>query len=182
MKARFIGLAAILLPLMCITMVAQKVTVDFDKATTFTNYKTYTWKQGTPAKSPLMDQRISGAIDKQMELKGLKKVDAESAPDLVLIYHAAVEYETQLNTVDMGGWYGWYGPYYGGGGGTSTTTVDRIPVGQLRVDMGDVKAKKLIWQGRATDTLSDKPEKVEKTINKSAEKMFKNFPPKEKKK
>ena len=180
MKARFIGMTAILLPLVCITMMAQKVTVDFDKATTFTNFKTYTWKQGTPAKSPLMDQRVLGAIDKQLALKGLKKVDAESAPDLVVIYHAAVEYETQLNTIDMGGWNGWYGPYYGGG--TSTTTVDKIPVGQLRVDIGDVKQRKLIWQGRATDTLSDKPEKVEKTINKASEKMFKDFPPKEKKK
>jgi hypothetical protein len=182
MKARFIGLTVVLLPLVCITMVAQKVTTDFDKATTFSTFKTYTWKQGTPAKSPLMDQRIIDSIDKQLALKGLTKVDAERMPDLVVVYHAAVEYETQLNTVDMGGFYGWYGPYYGGGGGTSTTTVDRIPVGQLRVDMGDVKQKKVVWQGRASDTLSDKPEKVEKTITKVAEKMFKNFPPTPKKK
>jgi hypothetical protein len=117
-----------------------------------------------------------------MTLKGLTKVAAESSPDLVLIYHAAVEYETQINTIDMGGWYGWYGPYYGGGGGTSTTTIDKIPVGTLRLDMGDVKQKKLIWQGRANSDLSDKPEKVEKTINKMSEKMFKEFPPKIKKK
>lgn len=182
MKARYIGLTVVLVPLLCITMVAQKVNVDFDKAATFTNFKTYTWKQGTPAKSPLMDQRILDAIDKQMTLKGLTKVAAESSPDLVLIYHAAVEYETQINTIDMGGWYGWYGPYYGGGGGTSTTTIDKIPVGTLRLDMGDVKQKKLIWQGRANSDLSDKPEKVEKTINKMSEKMFKEFPPKIKKK
>jgi hypothetical protein len=182
MKARYIGLTVVFVPLLCITMVAQKVNVDFDKAATFTNFKTYTWKQGTPAKSPLMDQRILDAIDKQMTLKGLTKVAAESSPDLVLIYHAAVEYETQINTIDMGGWYGWYGPYYGGGGGTSTTTIDKIPVGTLRLDMGDVKQKKLIWQGRANSDLSDKPEKVEKTINKMSEKMFKEFPPKIKKK
>ena len=176
MKARYIGLTVVLLTLVCSTMVAQKVNVDFDKAATFTNFKTYTWKLGTPAKSPLMDQRILDAIDKQMALKGMTKVDADKAPDLVLIYHAAVEYETQINTIDMGGWYGWYGPYYGGG--TSTTTIDKIPVGTLRLDIGDVKQKKLIWQGRANSNLSDKPEKVEKTINKCAEKMFKEFPPK----
>jgi hypothetical protein len=95
-----------------------------------------------------------------------------------VLYHVAIDVETQINTVNMGGYSGWYGGYYGGGGGgTSTTYVDKIPVGTLRVDIGDVKNKKLLWQGTATDNLSDKPEKVEKTINKAAEKMFKEYPP-----
>lgn len=32
---------------------------------------------------------------------------------------------------------------------------------------------------RASDTASDKPGKIEKRINKAAEKLFKNFPPAE---
>jgi hypothetical protein len=61
--------------------------------------------------------------------------------------------------------------------GTSTTTVDKIPVGHLVVDIGDAKTKKLLWQGTAQDTLSDKPEKNEKKIESALEKMFKKFPP-----
>jgi len=183
MKPRVIGLTLALLLVISLPAIAQKVTVDYDKAASFTNFKTYAWKEGTPAKNPLMQTRITEAIDKELAAKGFKKVDAEQNPDLVVLYHAAVDVETQINTVNMGGYYGWYGPYGGvGGGGSSTTYVDKIPVGTLRVDIGDVKNKKLLWQGKAVSNLSDKPEKVEKTINKSAEKMFKNFPPDLKKK
>jgi hypothetical protein len=59
----------------------------------------------------------------------------------------------------------------------STTTVDKIPVGHLTVDVGDARTKKLLWMGNADDTLSDKPEKNEKKINNALDKMFKKFPP-----
>jgi hypothetical protein len=183
MKPRVIGVAMALSLVISLPAVAQKVRVDFDKAASFANFKTYAWKEGTPAKNPLIQTRITSAIEKELAAKGFMKVDAEQNPDLVVLYHAAVDIETQINTVNMGGYYGWYGPYGGaGGGGTSTTYVDKIPVGTLRVDIGEVKNKKLLWQGTATSNLSDKPEKVEKTINKSAEKMFKDFPPDRKKK
>jgi hypothetical protein len=156
---------------------AQKVNVDFDKTANFTGFKTYAWVPGTPAKNPLMATRITSAIEAQLAAKGLQKVEDPSTADLNVIYHAATDVEERINTYGSGGWYG---PGYGwgyGGGGMSTTTVDRVPVGELIVDIGDVKNKKLIWQGKASGTLSDKPEKVEKTINNAVEDMFKKFPP-----
>jgi hypothetical protein len=33
---------------------AQKVNVDWDKATNFSAFKTYTWANGTPAENPMM--------------------------------------------------------------------------------------------------------------------------------
>jgi hypothetical protein len=182
MKPRVIGLTMAILLVLSLPAIAQKVNVDYDKTASFANYKTYAWKEGTPGKNPLMQTRIISAIDKELAAKGFMKVDAEQNPDLVVLYHVAIDVETQINTVNMGGYYGWGGGYYGGGGGTSTTYVDKIPVGTLRVDIGEVKNKKMLWQGKAVDDLSDKPEKVEKTINKAAEKMFKNFPPDLKKK
>jgi hypothetical protein len=148
-----------------------KVTVDWDKSADFTKYKTYAWAKGTPAKNQLMDQRIIDAVDQQLTAKGLQKTDAASA-DVIVVYHAAVGEETQLNTTDMGAGWGWRW-----GGGMSTTTVDKIPTGQLAVDIGDAKTKKLLWLGSASDTLSDKPEKNTETINKVVKKMFEKFPP-----
>lgn len=153
----------------------QKVSVDFDKEANFAAYKTYAWTKGTPVQNPLMDQRITDGIDKQLAAKGLQKVDASANPDLVVLYHGAVGAETQLNTMNTGG-YGW-GYRRVGGMGMSTTTVEKIPVGQLTVDIGDAKTKKLLWMGNASDTLSDKPEKNEKKINSALDKMFKKFPP-----
>jgi hypothetical protein len=59
----------------------------------------------------------------------------------------------------------------------ATTTVNTVNVGSGVVDIFDAKTKKLVFRGTASDTLSDKPEKNEKKIEKSMEKMFKDFPP-----
>jgi hypothetical protein len=158
------------------SVLAQKVNVDWDKTANFSGYRTYAWSQGTPAKSPLMGERIIRDIEAQLAAKGLQKVEASANPDLVVMYHAATDTKTQVNTIDSG----MYGPgwrYGYGGMGSSTTYVDNIQVGQLMVDIGDVKNKKFLWRGTASGTLSDKPEKVEKTINKAVTKMFEKFPP-----
>jgi hypothetical protein len=179
---------------------AQKVTNDWDKARDFSKYKTYAWVKGMPAKNQMNDQRIVRVIEGQLAAKGLQRVESGANPDLVVAYHAAVDEEAQFNAMDTAAWgygAGWrYG--YGGGrmstttvggmstttvGGMSTTTVTKILIGQLVVNMGDVKDKKIIWHGTASDTVSgkDTPEKAEKTINKAVEKLFKKYPPPAKK-
>jgi hypothetical protein len=152
---------------------AQKVNVDWDKSANFHGYTTYAWTQGTPAKNQLMDQRIVAAVDRELAAKGLQKAAEGTSPSLLVAYNAAVTTETQLNTTNMGG-YGWG---YGWGGGTSTTTVQKIPVGELVVDIGDPNTKKMLWQGTATDTVNDNPEKTANKIDKAVGKMFKKFPP-----
>jgi hypothetical protein len=150
---------------------AQKVTVDYDHHANFQNYKTYAWAKGTPLANQLWDQRVIDGVDKKLAAKGFQKVDASASPDLYVLYHAAVGQQAQINTTSMGGW-GWRW-----GGGMATTTVDRIPVGQLVVDIGDAKTKKLMWLANSSDTLSDNPDKNQKKLDKALGKMFKNFPP-----
>ncbi|HEY6293707.1 MAG TPA: DUF4136 domain-containing protein [Terriglobia bacterium] len=153
----------------------QKVNVDWDKTANFSSFKTYAWAKGTPSPNQLVDQRITNAIDAQLAAKGLQKLDAGANPDLAVTYAAAVGAQTQLNTTTLGGWGG---PWrYGWGGGTSTTSVQQIPVGQLVVELGDIKNKDLVWRATSSDTMSDNPQKNEKKINKAVEKMFKKYPP-----
>jgi hypothetical protein len=165
--------AVLLFTILCSVAWAQDVKVDWDKTANFTGFKTYAWTTGTPAKNPLMGQRIVEGVDQQLAAKGLQKVDSNSNPDLLVLYHASTGSQTQLNTMGTGWGWGW-------GGGSTTTTVDKIPTGQLSVDIGDAKTKKLLWLGSASDTLSDKPEKNTEKINKALDKMFKKFPPSEK--
>ena len=146
---------------------AQKVNVDFDKGTDFSKYKTYSWATGTPAQNPMMHQRIVAGIDAQLAAKGFRKV--ESNPDIVVVYHAATD--TQVSVSTWGG-----GPLGGFRFGTGTATVNKVPVGQLMVDIGDVQAKKFVWRGTASRTLSSKQEKNEKYLNTALTKMFQNFP------
>ncbi|MCM3900540.1 MAG: DUF4136 domain-containing protein [Pyrinomonadaceae bacterium] len=177
MRNRFY-VALLMTCLISATGYAQKVTTDYDKQANFSSYKTYTWAEGTPAKNPLSHQRILAGIEAQLAAKGWQKVDTD--PDVVVIYSAATSTKTQINTFETGGpWggyrWGWGG--YRGGMGTSTTTVQEIPVGELVVDMADVRNKSFIWRGTARDTLSDKPEKNQKKLDKALAKMFKSFPP-----
>lgn len=59
----------------------------------------------------------------------------------------------------------------------ATTRVEPTPIGTLVVDVFDARTQKLIWRGRATDTLSNKPDKDEKKLEKDVAAMFKHFPP-----
>ncbi len=65
----------------------------------------------------------------------------------------------------MGGWR------WGGFGETTTQAVD-YPVGTLVLDLCDCHSKQLIWRGTAQDSLSDKPEKDEKKMDKAVEKCL----------
>jgi hypothetical protein len=159
---------------------AQKVNTDYDHAANFSNYHTYAWSKGTPVPNQLMDERVISNIDQQLTAKGLQKVSDPDKADLLVSYHAAAGHETQINTTGMGGWGGWGGYRYGGMGGMSTTTVNNIPTGQLVVILGDNKAHKVVWQGTASDTLSDKAEKNAKKVQKATQKMFSKYPPKPK--
>jgi len=153
-------------------VLAQKTTVDWDRSVTdFSGFKTYSWTK--PVKStpnPLMDQRIVAAIDSQLAAKGLQK--AESGGDLLVTYSAGIHKETSAVATGFGGWR------RGGGMGRVDPVVENK--GTLVVDLSNGKDKALIWRGTAADTLSDKPDKNTKKIEKSVEKMFKNYPPKKK--
>lgn len=147
---------------------AQKVSVDFDKGTDFSKFRTYAWAAGTPAQNPMVHQRIVAGIDAQLAIKGLRKV--ESNPDIIVSYHAATDTQISINT--LGG-----GPLGGWRFGAGTATVDKIPVGQLIVDIGDMGARKFVWRGTASGTVSSRQEKNEKALTAALTKMFQNFPP-----
>jgi hypothetical protein len=54
-------------------------------------------------------------------------------------------------------------------------------MGILAIDLVDMKKKEMIWRGQATvDMVSNTQKGDEKQVQKSVEKMFKQYPPKEK--
>lgn len=150
------------------SVLAQKVSVDYDKSMDFSKYKTYAWTTGTPAANPLVHQRIIAGIEAQLMAKGLRRAD--NNPDMVITYHTATDTQVSINT--MGG-----GPLGGWRLGMGTASVNKIPVGELVVDIGDANARRFVWRGTASGTISSKPEKNEKSLNKALAKMFENFPP-----
>lgn len=154
---------------------AQKVNVDFDKGEDFKRFKTFAWKEGMSAGNPFADRRIREAVEIQLGSKGLRRAMGVD-PDCLVVFHASTTEDLSLNTFYSGWGSGWY-PYWGGPTSV-TTTVDRQRKGTLIVDVWDAASKKLVWRGVGEDTISDKPEKNVKKIQKATAKMFKQFPPK----
>jgi hypothetical protein len=148
---------------------AQNVTVDWDRNVhNFSSFKTYAWKK--PVRSttnPLMDERIVTAINNQMTAKGLQQI--ESNPDVFVTYGAGVRPEKSAIVMGTG--------RFRMGGGMGTINQNISNEGTLVVDISDAGTGKLLWRGAAADTISEKPDKNAKKIEKAVEKMFKKYPP-----
>ena len=154
---------------------AQEVQRDFDKKADFSQYKTYSWAK-VQTSNPLWQQRITDAVDKDLQAKGWQKV--ESGGDVALAAVGATENQQEYQTFYNGLGPGWR---WRGFGDEAYTTVYNYKVGTLVLDMYDAKTKRLIWRGTASDTLSSKPAKNEKKLEKSVDKLFEKFPPEGKK-
>jgi len=152
--------------------VAFDIHTDYDKKADFSQYHTYSWLK-VETSNPLWQDRIKDAVDPELQAKGWRKVDSGGDVALAAVGSATNEREYTTFYDGLGGWR-----WRGFGPETTTTTVNTYKVGTLVVDMYDAKDHKLIWRGAATDTLSDKPEKNEKKLEKTISKMFDKFPPK----
>ena len=178
--AQLTALLFVVLFVLSTTASAQDIKYNYLRGADFSRYKTYKWVRvpGVQYPNAILDEQIMQAIDTQLALKRLSKV--EENPDLYITYQVAVDQEKQWNSYSSGGdYWGWGG--WGGWGGMSTTTVTSrtINIGTLNCDIYDVSTKKQIWRGEASKTLGSgkDPEKVQKNIQKAVEKLFKKYPP-----
>ena len=149
-----------------------KVSTDYDHKADFSRYHTYSWI-GVRTGNSLWQERIMGAVDSQLAAKGWTKVGSGGEAS-ISAFGKTVERDNMQTFYDGfpgWGWHGW------GGMGTATTTVIPERVGNLTIDVFDSTTKKLIWRGTASDTLSSKPEKNDKKLDKAVEEMFEHFPP-----
>lgn len=173
-KGMRFGMIAIAMGFLATTFaLAQDVKYNFMPGTDFSKYHTYKWVniEGGSHPNQIMDAEIKQAVDSQLSTKGLTKTDDEKA-DLYVGYQIAVDQEKQWNAYGMGGGVRW--------GGMGSATSSTINVGTLVLDMYDPGTKKLVWTGNATKTIdpSSNQEKNQKNLNKTMQKLLKNYPPK----
>jgi len=159
--------------LFCLNAVAlaQDVKYDYDRGTTFSQFKTYKWVKIPSAVqlNQLQEQNVMRAVDEQLASKGLTKTDGDAA-NLAVAYQASIDKEKQIQ--------GWGGgaPRFRGYGQATTSTIQ---IGTLVIDIYKAADKQLVWRGSATKTLnpSKDPDKNYKNLQKAMEKLFKNYPP-----
>jgi hypothetical protein len=153
---------------------AQNVTYDFDRAADFSRFKTYAWVRGTNLSDPLNHNRVVRAVDAQLMAKGLAKAETSASPDVLVAYHASFDKDLQLTGFSSG-----FGGYRFGGTRSGSVRAEEILTGTLVVDLVEAKTKTIVWRGTASKDVdvNASPEKREKNINRTAEKLFKNYPP-----
>jgi Domain of unknown function (DUF4136) len=158
--------------LACAGILLASVKTDYSHSVDWSRYKTYSWIK-VSVEDPLWQDRVTRAVDTQLTAKGWTKVP--DGGDASVAAYGSTKTQKTLQTWYDGFGGGWF--WHGFGDGLATTTVQETPVGTLMVDIFDSSTKKLIWRGVASDTLSGKPEKDEKKMDKTVAEMFKNFPP-----
>lgn len=154
----------------CAITLAQDVKTDYDHHANFSQFHTYYFAK-VQTTDPLWQSRIENAIDHALQAKGWQRVDNGGDIAITAVGSARDQREYQTFYDGLGGWR-W------GGFGETTTQAVNYPVGSLVVDLYDAHNQQLIWRGVSSDTLSNKPEKNEKKMDKSVDKMFDHFPPK----
>jgi len=173
-QARTFAFALMLVALGTIAL-AQQVTYDFDRTANFSTFRRYAWVRGTIVEDQLNHNRIVGAINTQLLAKGLVQVEAGDNPDVLVAYHASFDRNLQITGFSSG-----WGGYRFSGSRSGSARTNEIVVGSLVVDVVNARTKTIVWRGSATRDLDDNAsaEKRDKNVNKAAEKLFKNYPPK----
>jgi len=164
---------------------AQDVSVDFERGSDFSKFKTYTWADGFPAKNPLIDQQIKANVEEQLAAKGLRRV--EEGGDLRVHYMVAVDMDIEVARSRWSTTGDWAGQMRSGISVRSQTWD--LEVGTLVVCLSDASDKQLLWRGTASTMLDKKSRntnimeamaedarKAEKRVRKSVAKMFKQYP------
>ena len=167
-------------------------TVDYDRSTDFSKYKTYAWmksetKVGDNPKynSDLINRNIKYAVETEFAKRGIEKT-TKSQADFLIGYHTYTE-KKQQTTSHYGGYpfmpyygYGWgwrpWGmmPYGAWSNGLRNYTYTE---GTLIIDVVDNQTKELVWRG-AVEGDVDNIARLQKKIQKGVEAIIKKYPAK----
>src|SRR5688572_979081 len=162
----------------CVTL--MPVSSHVERGLDFARYRTYDW---TPADAlPLTDERLGqnpffvddvhGAIDTEMNRRGLARATAERA-DLFVHYHAAVNERLEVATHPGAGFRDCFGD-------DCRPDVATYEAGTLVIDLVDASTHRLVWRGWAEHRLEDMlddPVEVKRRVDTAVRRIFATLPP-----
>ncbi len=179
----FLPLAGLLFVLVWAMATNAKMATDFNPNFDFSKYKTFAYIGGVESlvklqlNPELLNNRIHRAVVRELTGKGLREVQPEENPDLVVRYWVQAESTAQVTGTAH---WGTYGSYYYGYWTVMYTTMS-TPVthkGLLGIELIDAKARDLAWRLFVSEKIiHNDPDKIWKTAEKNIIKAFKNFPP-----
>jgi hypothetical protein len=177
---------ALLAALLAACAPSVKVRSDADPGVDLRQYQTYDFfsQMGIEGDSysNLLGQHFRDAISAQMDSRGYRK---SATPQLQVNVSLAAEEKVRVNTYTdpylYGGYYGrarvgMYGGPWGYPGAT-TTTVHQYTEANIYIDLVDASQHKMVWQGVATFTLTEKmQEQMREAVQNTVASVFAEFP------
>ena len=151
---------------------AQNIKVDYDRSLDFTKFKTYSWVEGRTAFDPQVHNLILIEIDRQLQSKGLKKVEEKA--DLNIAYYASFEDNINTSAVEYAksaDWNKWgdHTPVYG-------PKMVALPIALIVLDIIDASTNRLVWRGRAKGAYTPNQARGKKRVNEAVEKLLARLP------
>jgi hypothetical protein len=165
---------------------------DHDPGKDFSKYQSFAWISKNPMKvgkgvnvaNPLLEPRISSALEKALVAKGYKYVIEPKDADFVVSFTIGSREEIKVDSypsmsagygVAYPGHWGWGRMYYGVG---AETQVRQYTEGMLAVDIFDVEDRRPVWHGVATKRINDADrDNLEATIQAAVDAILVGFPP-----
>jgi len=159
------------------------IRTDYDRSVDFSQYKTYAYFQPISIESrnytSLIGDHFRASIDREMTARGYVK---STNPDLLINVSAVINDKTRVTqTTTMPPPYygyrrGYYDPWRGYGYGTETH-VSQYSEGTVNIDIVDPKLKRLVWEGVAIGTITDKKRKnARQVISNGVALVFAEYP------
>jgi len=162
-----------LLSLLVATLAHAGVAVEHASQVDFSQYRTFTWIEGTAAEDPQLEKWLHEAVTRELRAKGLQML-AEGG-DLLVRTHLTVREEQRLEVDILG---------QGSILEADTTKVTpgeyarEVGMGTVVVDLLDGYSRLQVWQGIVgAVTRTEASKSSEKRINKSMGRLFKKYPP-----
>ena len=160
---------------------AQKIHIDYDGATAFSEYKTFQFRETANdlhKVSTGLHQKTMQRLKEFAVAGGLE--ETKSNPDVYLAYYAAYLGDLRLTLTDLE--YA-YGPDFNLGsyweGGVGTRDISKKPFifkeGTVIVDAWDRERGILVWRGMATAAVKKDHEKNAKKLDKALDKLMKEW-------
>lgn len=173
-----VGIASSILAISgCATV---RVSSHTERGLSWSQYRTFDWGPADPLpagdprleRDPYFQDRLQGAIEKQMAASGFARSAASAQPDVLVHYHATIAERIDVDEIDRDRGYC--------ATADCRPRVTRYEAGTLVVDIVDARTRRLIWRGWAQESLDGvlgNADRVRHSVDESITQMFSTFPP-----
>lgn len=149
----------------------KPVEVEFEKTADFSRYHTYAWVPfQEPASNPANHIRITRAVERELEAKGLTKGKSAATTDLFAHYQGSREKKVKGTPSQRDSTWQPSNP-------TFQVDFSRVEVGTLVIELWDAKTKDIVWHAKAAEVIR-REDQAEDLINQVVKRMLARYPPK----